>query len=290
MRGSLSEPATRDRQQLGRNFSRMRRATRALRSASGIDAPRGHGARASEFGGVMSGEDLARVIAERALYLRRDGGNARAHQLRARGCSAPNLFEASDDGSGRIALVRSRTGLGGRTRCVLRRCWLCCDGEVRLGRSEGDAPVDEVHDQSKPSHLVEAVSVACRRTSRRTRIRMPAVVPVPREEMNLGRARAGEGNRSWSAGAGTGPWLPDLFKPLGCSTGFVTGIPMRPFEPVGPRLRPLDAVCSSGKHSSRRPPRGFHTSLTPKLLSPRSRPSYRIRDERQPSPRSDRFA
>ena len=33
---------------------------------------------------------------------------------------------------------------------------------------------------------------------------MPSLVPVPSEEIALGRARAGEGNRAWSAGAGTG--------------------------------------------------------------------------------------
>ena len=153
----------------------------------------------------MYGEDLARVIAERALYLRRDGGNARAHQLRARAVQYPNLFEASDDGSGRIALVRAERD------SVAELVVFCADvGSVATGRfgwarSEGDAAVDEVHDQSKPSHLVEAV---CRELAVGRPVALgfecPLFVPVPREEMNLGRARAGEGNRSWSASAGTG--------------------------------------------------------------------------------------
>jgi hypothetical protein len=158
-----------------------------------------------EFGGVMYSDDLARVIAERDLYRRRDGQHALAHQLRARAVRYPHLLEASDDGSGRIALAAPR---GDRLSDLVV---FCADvGSVSMGRfgwarSQTMGGVDEVHDTSKPSHLVDAV---CAELAAGRPVALgfecPLFVPVPVDQMALGRARAGEGNRSWSAGAGTG--------------------------------------------------------------------------------------
>jgi hypothetical protein len=65
--------------------------------------------------------------------------------------------------------------------------------------------VEQVHDQSKPSQLADAV---CEELAGGRPVALgfecPLFVPVPNEEFALGRARVGEGNRSWSAGAGTG--------------------------------------------------------------------------------------
>ena len=58
-----------------------------------------------EHGEVMYSEDLAREIARRDLYRRGDGTHPSAAQLRARAAKYPHLLEASDDGTGRIALA-----------------------------------------------------------------------------------------------------------------------------------------------------------------------------------------
>jgi hypothetical protein len=58
-----------------------------------------------EHGGVMYSEHLANEIATRDLYRRKDGEHPPTAQLRARAVKYPHLFEASDDGSGRIALI-----------------------------------------------------------------------------------------------------------------------------------------------------------------------------------------
>jgi hypothetical protein len=158
-----------------------------------------------ECGGVMHSEDLARVIAERDLYRRRDGQHPSAHQLRARAGRYPHLLEASDDGSGRIALA---TAPHDRLADLVV---FCADvGSISMGRfgwarSETPGDVDELRDTSKPSELVDAVSVELA-AGRPVALgfECPLFVPVPVDEMALGRARFGEGNRSWSAGAGTG--------------------------------------------------------------------------------------
>jgi hypothetical protein len=160
-----------------------------------------------EHSGVMSSEDLARVIAERDLYRRADGDHPRPHQLRARAMKYPHLLQASDDGTGRIELAR-RTRSGHEELVVF-----CADvGSVAHGKfgwarsAENSArDIDEVHDHSKPSDLVRAV---CRELGGGRPVALgfecPLFVPVPTDDLSLGRARAGEGNRSWSAGAGSG--------------------------------------------------------------------------------------
>jgi hypothetical protein len=160
-----------------------------------------------EHGGVMSSEDLARLIAERDLYRRPDGEHPPPHQLRARAVKYPHLLEAKDDGSGRIALASPVHG--GATQLVV----FCADvGSVANGKfgwarsaAHSGHEVDDVHDQSKPSALVRAV---CSELNAGRPVALgfecPLFVPVPAAELSLGRARVGEGNRSWSAGAGTG--------------------------------------------------------------------------------------
>ncbi len=153
----------------------------------------------------MYSEDLARVIAERDLYRRGDGAHPPAHQLRARAVKYPSLLEASDDGSGRIALV------GKTENWVADLVVFCADvGSVSTGRfgwarKEPRVDVEQLHDQSKPSQLANAV---CEELASGRPVALgfecPLFVPVPSEEIALGRARAGEGNRAWSAGAGTG--------------------------------------------------------------------------------------
>jgi hypothetical protein len=87
----------------------------------------------------------------------------------------------------------------------------CADvGSVRSGhfgwaRSySSQAPVVE-HDSSSPADLADAV-VAELIAGRPVALgfECPLFVPVPAAEMKLGAARGGEGNRAWSAGAGTG--------------------------------------------------------------------------------------
>jgi hypothetical protein len=87
----------------------------------------------------------------------------------------------------------------------------CADvGSVRSGnfgwaRSySSEAPVIE-HDSSKPADLAGAV-VSELNAGRPVALgfECPLFVPVPTAEMKLGAARGGEGNRAWSAGAGTG--------------------------------------------------------------------------------------
>ncbi len=158
-----------------------------------------------EFGGVMYSEDLARVIAERNLYRRDDGQHALAHQLRARAGRYPHLLEASDDGSGRIALAASRDNRLSDLVVFCADVGSVVKGRFGWARSESPGDVEEVHDASKPSDLVEAVCAELA-ASRPVALgfECPLFVPVPVDEMALGRARSGDGNRSWSAGAGTG--------------------------------------------------------------------------------------
>lgn len=154
--------------------------------------------------GVMYSEDLAREIAQRDLYRRKDGGHAPPTQLRARAAKYPHLLEASDDGSGRIGLAASFVSTGPAGLAVF-----CADvGSVRQERfgwaRDGDDP-DEAQEISRPSQLVAAV-VAELSVGHPVALgfECPLFVPVPEDELDLGRARHGEGNRPWSAGAGTG--------------------------------------------------------------------------------------
>jgi hypothetical protein len=87
----------------------------------------------------------------------------------------------------------------------------CADvGSVRSGRfgwACGSPPVDDAHqvNPSSPQHLADAVAdrlCAGRRVA--LGFECPMFVPVPEQEERLGAARPGEGNRPWSAGAGSG--------------------------------------------------------------------------------------
>jgi hypothetical protein len=178
-----------------------------------------------EFGGVMHSEDLARVIAERDLYRRGDGQHPPAHQLRARAVRYPHLLEAGDDGSGRIALAAAQ---GHRLAELVGFCadvGSVAQGQVGWARSKSLSDVDELHDTSKPSHLVDAVCVELA-AGRPVALgfECPLFVPVPADQTALGRARFGEGNRSWSAGAGTGALASGSCKQRGCSRQSVAGI------------------------------------------------------------------
>lgn len=155
-------------------------------------------------GGIMHGDDLAREIADRDLYRRQDGAHAAAHQLRARAVRYPDLLQASTDGSGRISLVNEVKLQTPPTLAVF-----CADvGSVKNGNfgwaRDGGDHVDS-HDASRPAAL--AAAVAAELTAGRPvalGFECPLFLPVPSEERRLGRARAGEGNRAWSAGAGSG--------------------------------------------------------------------------------------
>lgn len=87
----------------------------------------------------------------------------------------------------------------------------CADvGSVKSGnfgwaRTEADSlPVAEV-DSSRPGHLARAVADELD-DGRPVALgfECPLFVPVPERDTELGAARRGEGNRAWSAGAGTG--------------------------------------------------------------------------------------
>ncbi len=87
----------------------------------------------------------------------------------------------------------------------------CADvGSVKSGhfawaRSEAEAASVADHDSSRPADLAEAV-VGELRHGRPVALgfECPLFVPVPVLDTALGAARAGEGNRAWSAGAGSG--------------------------------------------------------------------------------------
>jgi hypothetical protein len=87
----------------------------------------------------------------------------------------------------------------------------CADvGSVKAGnfgwaRTDPDAPSIAQYDTSSPADLGEAVA---HELLARGRVALgfecPLFVPVPAVDTALGAARSGEGNRAWSAGAGTG--------------------------------------------------------------------------------------
>ncbi len=115
-------------------------------------------------------------------------------------------FEAADDGTGRIALaadllpdplddlvvVAADVGSVSKDRFG----WDVSDPRGALAGS---------FDPSRPSSLVEFV-VGHLQAGRPVALGLecPLFIPVSEDELALGRARNGEGNRSWSAGAGTG--------------------------------------------------------------------------------------
>jgi hypothetical protein len=71
------------------------------------------------------------------------------------------------------------------------------------GASE-EGPVLE-HDSSSPEHLADAVADELHAGHPvALGFECPLFVPVPAAALALGAARIGEGNRAWSAGAGTG--------------------------------------------------------------------------------------
>jgi hypothetical protein len=87
----------------------------------------------------------------------------------------------------------------------------CADvGSVRSGNfgwACGLLPMDVVQDRerSSPAHLAKAVAAQLRE-GRPVALgfECPLFIPVPESADVLGAARPGEGNRAWSAGAGTG--------------------------------------------------------------------------------------
>src|SRR4051812_10849525 len=87
----------------------------------------------------------------------------------------------------------------------------CADvGSVKSGnfgwaRSYTSAATVAEHDSSKPADLADDVARELLAGSPvALGFECPLFVPVPTDEMKLGSARDGEGNRAWSAGAGTG--------------------------------------------------------------------------------------
>ena len=87
----------------------------------------------------------------------------------------------------------------------------CADvGSVKSGnfgwaRSEAEAASVADHDTSRPADLAEAV-IHELHDGRPVALgfECPLFVPVPSLDTALGAARPGEGNRAWSAGAGSG--------------------------------------------------------------------------------------
>jgi hypothetical protein len=87
----------------------------------------------------------------------------------------------------------------------------CADvGSVKAGnfgwaRTEPEADSVVEYDGSRPEHLADAV-VQELHAGRPVALgfECPLFVPVPAAATGLGAARIGEGNRAWSAGAGTG--------------------------------------------------------------------------------------
>ena len=152
----------------------------------------------------MHTQELASVIADRDLYRRGDGEHPQPNQVRARARRYPALFQTTNDASGRIILRHGSTT--GMTDLVI----FCADvgsvsnGKFGWARSDLPSASDQTHDTSKPSALVDAVCAdlgAGRPVA--LGFECPLFVPVPTEQEALGRARAGEGSRSWSATAGT---------------------------------------------------------------------------------------
>jgi hypothetical protein len=87
----------------------------------------------------------------------------------------------------------------------------CADvGSVRSGNfgwACGSLPagIAQDHDRSSPVHLAEMVAAQLRLGHQvALGFECPLFVPVPESADMLGSARPGEGNRAWSAGAGTG--------------------------------------------------------------------------------------
>lgn len=88
----------------------------------------------------------------------------------------------------------------------------CADvGSIRSGNfgwARADLPEGYVERHRGGPEIVELVDVIADDLSGGVPVALgfecPVFVPVPEEPVRLGMARAGEGNRSWSAGAGTG--------------------------------------------------------------------------------------
>lgn len=155
-----------------------------------------------EFGGVMSQEQLAAVIADRRLYQRPDGMPPSSHDLVLEAARHPERLESAADGSGRLAAIDILS-----SAAVV---FAADVGSVKSGNfgwacnELAFAGTDE-RERSRPSALAAAIvrALADGRTVA-LGFECPLFVPVPNDEMALGRARSGEGNRAWSAGAGTG--------------------------------------------------------------------------------------
>lgn len=147
------------------------------------------------LGGVAEADEVARqltvVVDGPALW--------RAAQLHP-------AFEAADDGTGRIAVAADLLP-GALEDLVIVAADVGSVSNDRFGWDVSDprGALPESFVPSRPSSLVEFV-VGHLQVGRPVALgfECPMFVPVPEDELALGRARTGEGNRSWSAGAGTG--------------------------------------------------------------------------------------
>jgi hypothetical protein len=135
-------------------------------------------------------------------------------------------------------------------------------GSVALGRfawAAVDAPrLSLVAQGSDPGTAAEALAGALARGGRAALVlEAPGCVPVPATDRadgwrDLGRARAGEGNRPWSAGAGAGvlatgvaqaAWLLARLAAIAPGTAATT-VPHRWSAAHGPRLLLAEALVS----------------------------------------------
>lgn len=99
----------------------------------------------------------------------------------------------------------------GSVRTPSRFAWAVVDSEERAVLSYGD----------EPEGAVQALAQSLAEDGRAVlAVEAPMAVPVPDptndEWQWLGRARTGEGNRPWSAGAAPERWPPGSPRPRGC--------------------------------------------------------------------------
>jgi hypothetical protein len=88
----------------------------------------------------------------------------------------------------------------------------CADvGSIKQGNfgwARADVPALELERHHGNTEIIELVDALDEDLTNGVRVTLgfecPLVVPVPSEALRLGSARAGDGTRAWSAGAGTG--------------------------------------------------------------------------------------
>ena len=171
----------------------------------------------------------------------------------------------------------------------------CADvGSVKSGnfgwaRSEAEAaPVPE-HDTSRPADLAEAVVRELRHGHPvALGFECPLFVPVPALDTALGAARPGEGNRAWSAGAGSGALTTGLVQVAWVLAAIRARCPeerlhleWQSFEAHGQGVLVWEAFVSARAKDRR-------TLTTPRSPSRRSPGRFPIRGLRRQSRRSDR--